>query len=418
MTDRPLATDLLLSAGRLLLEYNESTGEIHRALGETAQALSDERCRVSISYHDVAVSLADDSPAHETVRELRYNAAVQTRVHHILDQVRRHTLDATTALSSLARVETDTPRHSRWLAVLLLGCAAASFARLLSADAQGMTVAGLATSLGLLARQELGQRHFSLLTMPLAAAFIGAFLGGLAIRQGWTRSPELVVVVPALMLVPGPHLINGLFDLIDNQVPMSLFRLGLAAAILLASALGIVLGVELTVPDYDFSAPSGSAGDLNLIGDMALAGIATCGFAVFFNVEWPHLGLAVAGGMAGHGVRFLALGAGVAPDAAAFLGGLTVGAVAGWMARRSRSPVAVTAFAGAVTMIPGLSLYRALSSARQLAHLGDGTHAGLLVETLFGHAFQACLVIGGLGLGLIVGARLMLALGSKRARDT
>jgi uncharacterized membrane protein YjjB (DUF3815 family) len=285
---------------------------------------------------------------------------------------------------------------------------------LLGADVGGLAVAGVASSLGLLVRQELGRRHCSLLTLPLSAAFIGALLGGFTICQGWTRSPELVVVVPALMLVPGPHLINGLFDLIDNQVPMSLSRLRLAMAILLASALGIVLGVELTIPDYDFSELSSSAGRLNLISDMALAGIATCGFAVFFNVPWQHLGFAAAGGMAGHGVRLLALEAGVRPEAAAFLGGLTVGAISGWMARRRQSPVAVTAFAGAVTMIPGLSLYRALSSARQLALLNDGTHTALLIATL-GHAFQACLVVGGLGLGLIIGARVILAFALQRS---
>jgi len=49
------------------------------------------------------------------------------------------------------------------------------------------------------------------------------------------------------MLIPGPHLLNGLFDLIDNYVPMSLARLGLATAIIIASALGIALGIELTL---------------------------------------------------------------------------------------------------------------------------------------------------------------------------
>jgi uncharacterized membrane protein YjjP (DUF1212 family) len=111
-----------------------------------------------------------------------------------------------------------------------------------------VVVAGLATGLGLLARQELGRRHFSLLVLPLTAALIGAVLGGLAIRLGSTQTPGLVRIVPALMLVPGPHLINGVLDLIDNHLPMSMARPGLAAGILFASVLGIVLGVKLTLP--------------------------------------------------------------------------------------------------------------------------------------------------------------------------
>jgi uncharacterized membrane protein YjjP (DUF1212 family) len=409
MSPRRLHTKLLLQAGRLLLEHNESTGVIHRALTTTARALTEEVCYLVVSYRGVAVSLGAEEPALEAVAELRYNAAVQARVHDILGQVRRGDLDPPAALACLGGVEADTPRHSPWLAAPALGVAAAALAALLGADVGAAAVVAVATGLGLLARRELGRRHFSLLALPLAAALVGAVLGGLAIRLGWTRSPELALIVPALMVVPGPHLINGLFDLIDNFVPMSLSRLGLAAGILLASALGIVLGVELTLPDPVFAEAGADAGHLNLVADVVLAGIVTCGFAVFYNTAWPHLWMAAVGGMAGHGLRFLALEAGCRLEAATFLGGLTVGAVAAWMARSSKTPVAVLAFAGAVTMIPGLSVYRALGGALQLTRSPDLSDPAMMAGTL-GNALQACLIVSGLALGLLVGARAVLAL--------
>jgi uncharacterized membrane protein YjjP (DUF1212 family) len=412
MSTRRLHTDLLLQAGRLLLEYNESTEAIHRALTETARALTEETCHVAVSYRGVAVCLAGEGAALRPVKQLRYNTAVLARVHEILDELRRDKLDASAALARLDAVEAATPRHSRWLATLVLGAAAACLAGLLGADVAAAAVAGLATGLGLLARQELEHRHFSLLTLPLTAALIGAVLGGLAIQLDWTRTPELVLIVPALMLVPGPHLINGLLDLIDNHLPMSLSRLGLAAGILLASGLGVVLGVELTLPG-PLPEQGGNADHLNLASDMVLAGIVTCGFAVFYNTAWRQLWMAVLGGMAGHGLRFLALEAGGSLEAATFLGGLTVGAVSAWMARSSRTPVAVIAFAGAVTMIPGLSLYRALAGVLKMARLPDIMDTKTVVETL-GNAFQGCLVVSGLALGLIVGARVVLALTQKQ----
>jgi uncharacterized membrane protein YjjP (DUF1212 family) len=413
MSARRLETNLLLQAGRLLLEYNESTGEIHRALTATATALTDETCHVVVSYREVAISLTGEDQALESVRELRYNAAVQARVHEILGQVRRGHLDTSAALACLERVEADTPRHPRWLAALVLSAAAASLAGILGADAGAAAVAGLATGLGLLARQELGRRHVSLLALPLTAAFVGAALGGLAIRLGWTRTPELVLIVPALMVVPGPHLINGLLDLIDNYLPMSLARLGLAAGILLASALGVVLGVELTLPAPSFSDHAAGADRLNLVSDMALAGVVTCGFAVFYNTAWRQLGMAAVGGMAGHGLRFLALEAGCWLEVATFLGGLTVGAVSAWMARSSKAPVAVIAFAGAVTMIPGLSLYRALGGTLQLARQAQSADPETVARTL-GNAFQGCLVVSALALGLVLGARVVSALAGER----
>jgi uncharacterized membrane protein YjjP (DUF1212 family) len=404
-----LQTELLLQAGRLLLEYNECSAAIHRALTTTAKAFTHETCHVAISYGGVAVSLAGESPALESVRELRYNTAVQALVHDILTRVRRGQLDPEAALTCLHRVEADTPRHSRWLVAPVLGAAAASLAGLLGADLGASVVAGVATALGLLARQELGRRHVSLLVLPLTAALLGAILGGGAIRLGWTRTPELVLVVPALMVVPGPHVINGLFDLIDNYLPMSLARLSLATGILLASAAGLVLGIELILLDPIAAGPTASPPHLNLALDVVLAGIVTCGFALFYNTAWLQIGMAVVGGMAGHGLRFLALEAGCRLEAATFLGGVAVGVISAWIARSRRLPVAVIAFAGAVTMIPGLSLYRALVGIIKLGRMAGTADAGTVAETL-GYAMQGSLVVSGLALGLILGSRGVLAL--------
>jgi uncharacterized membrane protein YjjP (DUF1212 family) len=413
MSTRRLQTELLVRAGRLLLEHNESTGVVHRALTATARALTSDTCHIVLSYSGVAVSLAGEGPVVEPVRELRYNNAVLARVHRALEQLRRGELDPATALTFLDRVEADTPRHSRWLVVVVLGVAAASLAAVLGADAGAMTVAGVATSLGLLARQELGRRHFSLLTLPLIAAFIGAVLGGLAIRLNWAKAPDLVLLVPALMMVPGPHLINGLLDLIDNHLPMSLARLELATGILLASTLGIVLGMELTLADNLPAQQPASEDHLNLVLDMVLAGIVTCGFAVSYNTAWGQVGMAALGGIVGHGLRFLALGAGARLEAATFLGGLAVGVVSSWMARSKQAPLAVIAFAGAVTMMPGLHIYRAFGGALHLARHGTQTDSVVVAATL-GNACQAFLVVSGLALGLVFGARAVLALARER----
>src|SRR5262249_9704481 len=256
-------------------------------------------------------------------------------------------LAASAGLAGRDRVGADTPRRSRWLAALILGAAAASLAGLLGADVGAAVVAGLASGLGLLARQELGRRHFSLLALPLTAALIGAVLGGLAIRLGLTQTPGLVLIVPALMLVPGPHLINGVLDLIDNHLPMSMARLGLAAGILLASALGIVLGVELTLPSSLPADQGASVDHINLASDMVLAGIVTCGFAVFYNTAWRQVGMAAVGGMAGPGFRLLAPERGCRPEAATVLGGPAVGGVPGRRAPACKAPAAVIPFARA-----------------------------------------------------------------------
>src|SRR5262249_48049385 len=79
------------------------------------------------------------------------------------------------------------------------------------------------------------------------------------------------------------------------------------------------------------------------------------------------------------------------------------------MAKGSDYGFGVLAFAGAVTMIPGLSLYRALRGALQLARFPGMADLATAAGTL-AHGLQECLVVSGLALGLILGARAVLAL--------
>src|SRR5262249_32856206 len=149
----------------------------------------------------------------------------------------------------------------------------------------------------------------------------------------------------------------GFMDLIDNYLPMSIARLWLATGILLASALGIVVGIELILSEPLAADQRVTSDHLNVLSDMLLAGIATCGFSVYYNTPWAQVAMAALGGMLGHGLRFLALQVGGTLEAATFLGGLAVGLVSTWIARSANIPVAVIAFAGAVTMMPGVQIY-------------------------------------------------------------
>jgi hypothetical protein len=120
----------------------------------------------AVSYHGVAVALAGECQSLEVVRELCYNTAVQARVHEILCRLRRGGLDPATALALLLRVEADTPRHPRWLAVASIGVAATALAAILGADAGATAVAGPAAGLGVSARLALARREVALLSLP------------------------------------------------------------------------------------------------------------------------------------------------------------------------------------------------------------------------------------------------------------
>ena len=107
MESRSTHAELLACAGRLLLEYNEATGTIERTLAATARKLTEESFETAISYGGIVVSLGDGEPVLKPVRELRYNAALQARVHSILSQVRNGAFKPAEALAQLRRAEPE-----------------------------------------------------------------------------------------------------------------------------------------------------------------------------------------------------------------------------------------------------------------------------------------------------------------------
>ena len=68
-------------------------------------------------------------------------------------------------------------------------------------------------------------------------------------------------------------------------------------------------------------------------------------------------------------------------------------------------------------MIPGLAIYRAIVGTVQIARQAGAADPQTVAETL-GNATNGCVVVGGLTLGLIVGARLMQVLAGSRDSPT
>ena len=304
-----------------------------------------------------------------SIPELRINVAVSAGTLHVIDELCLGRIGLDEATQSLEGLERLAPRHNRWVVAVLFGLAASAIAWLLRADWGAIVVSGLSSAVGLIARQELGRRSVILFAHPFAAGLIGAALGGLTILLGWTTTPGFCLIVPALMLVPGPHLINGVRDMLENHIQPGLCRLGLAAAILIATALGVVLGAWLTLGPTTVSTLPSQAMRLTLPLDMALAGVAACGFGAFYNVPWRVLWVSILCGVVGHGIRYLCLEH-LTVAISTLFACVAIGVIANAAADRLRLPFSAVAFAAAVPMMPGVFIYQSIAGAMRLSAAG------------------------------------------------
>jgi uncharacterized membrane protein YjjB (DUF3815 family) len=358
----------------------------------------------------LTILAAGEAHAHVQVHELRINVAISARVNGIIDELCAGLISVEEGVRRLEEAERVAEKHDRGLLALIFGCAAAALATLLSADVPAALVIGVASALGLLTRQQLAKHHVSMFALPFVAAFIGALTGGLLIRAGWTTTPGICLIVPALMLVPGPHFINSLHDIVENNMTTGLARLGLACAIMISASLGIFFGGWLTlgmttVPPWDSSVT-----DILLWADVILAGIAACGFGAVYNAPWRVLWTSILCGMVGHGIRYLGLEYGAGLVMSTFMACVVIGIFAASFVERLRVPFAAIAFAGAVPMMPGVLMFRGIGGAMQISMASTQATAALFAST-FANIFTAAFVIGAMGIGLLIGARVNVLLG-------
>jgi uncharacterized membrane protein YjjB (DUF3815 family) len=206
------------------------------------------------------------------------------------------------------------------------------------------------------------------------------------------------------MLVPGPHLINSVYDMLDNHMQTGICRLALAIGILIATALGVVLGGWLTLGAATLSTSPSEAMPLTLLLDMLLAGVAACGFGAFYNAPWRVLWVSILCGMVGHGLRFVGVDH-LGMSSSTLFACLAIGLIANTAAIRMHLPFSALAFAGAVPMMPGVFIYQSIAGAVRLSAAGMAADPALAAATL-ALSIQAAFVVAAMAMGLLVGARI------------
>ena len=266
---------------------------------------------------------------------------------------------------------------------------------------------------GAILRRILARYSENIFLQPFCAAFIAGVIGALAVRYELSSSLRLVAVCPCMVLVPGPHFLNGMLDLIRGRINLGASHVTYALLVVVAISMGLLVGLTLFGASLPVD-PTGRA--VPLWNDVIAAGVAVACYSIFFSTPLRMLAWPVATGMVAHALRWgtlTLLGSGAATGA--FVACLVVGLILTPVSRRSHMPFAAIGFASVVSMMPGVLMFRMASGLVQLTN-GSLRTWELMAATL-ANGSVAILTILAMSFGLIV-PKLMIDYVGEKATKT
>jgi uncharacterized membrane protein YjjP (DUF1212 family) len=410
----PERADLVLAFTRILHINGQSTHETLAAAERLSKILG-LRTTITPRWGDLQVQATDG-----TARLVSLAAADPTGVDMdrvasamgAIDEIEAGRLPLPAAVETIDAIA-HAPPAPTWLFTLAAAAGAAALAVIFGVHhlaAVALIVASSAA--GAVLRRAMSQHGTNTLLQPLCAALLAGIIGALAVRYQLSSSLRLVAVCPCMILVPGPHVLNGMMDLGAARISLGASRLLYAGLVILAISTGLLFGLGL----LNVSLPVGEPGRaVPLWLDVIAAGVAVAAYSIFFSTPLRMLGWPVAVGMLAHALRWWTLAGGADVATGAFVACLVVGLILAPIARRSHMPFAAIGFASVVSIIPGVLLFRMASGLLQLAR-NSNTSLELLGATI-ADGMTAVTVVLAMSVGIIVPKMAIDRLGDSAARS-
>ena len=398
--------DLVLTAGRMLLEWGANARTVHEAISNLATGLGCDSGDAFCQHAAIIVVLRRGDESHTQmgkVGEHVVNLRRTQNLQQIVLRVSQGKLSCAEAQAALERVPAITKHYPIWFICLATGLACSAFGRLFKSDWVSFLPTLLGAGLGQYVRHTLFHKKYNIFLTAGTVSFIAATIAGFGAKAFGSTHLPLAMVAAVLLLVPGIPVLNAQIDVIEGKPNLAAARALRITFLLLFMALGLSLaqGLVLWGP-----APAQAP----VIPDMPLlwrilhqaffGGLAAAGFGVLFNTPPRILGLCFASGAFAIAVRTTCQDFDLGLPLSSFIAALALATVdRTW--HQSQTPLgSVLAVVGCIAMVPGSLAAKGLMGLFALVHAKpDDT---LLLTSTMENIIIVTFTLVAIGIGLII----------------
>ena len=389
---------LLSSSAKLLFQNGQTTQSTTTAVTRLGMALG-HRALLLPRWDEICIRVGPVGGPHEIIDAnpagVDMNKVVATM--KVIDDVSEGRINVAAARSTLEAIARYPPVGVGRFA-LFAGAGAAALGVIFgTVHWPALVLIAVSACLGACLRRWLAGISSNLFLQPFCAALLAGGIGALAVRLQLSSALRLVAVCPCMVLVPGPHLLNGTLDLVRGRVPLGASRIGYASLTVLMICVGLLVGLAFGGVSLPISSPSIP---IPLAYDVAAAAVAVAAYGTFFAMPWRMLPIPILIGALAHACRWAVISSGGGIETGALIACLVVGTLITPIADRLRLPFAAVGFASVVSLIPGVFLFRMAGGLVELISQGGNASPDLLLSTVT-DGMTAFLIFVAMSFGLI-----------------